>query len=259
MINHVRTLLLNEPGERIPAGAHRSEAYIPLFKPVVLDTPLMKVYEVLYGTDPDYEGKLFRTAQYMAILHSTEFVEYVTALDPRITYDPLRPNLFDQSYGTTVATSGAATLTVLGVWQEPAFKGRMRSDWVVTLAGSQMTARHVQSGYEYTQLLTFTPAGASERFHLPKCDLDALITQAAPVVSQRWDILQRVPVSEDLGEVLTRLDDMSGASQRALLGVDSAEPYVSFRNMFETGRTLPFRMSGVLLALAYRMEALRTP
>ncbi len=98
MINHARTLLLNRSGDKRPgitaavnsqpeSSSFFMEEYVPpLFHPVVLPAALAYAHGLLFGQGADDAYVNFRAAQYMRILHSTEFVDYVLALDPRVTY-----------------------------------------------------------------------------------------------------------------------------------------------------------------------------
>lgn len=86
MINHFRTLLLNQPDKE-----SHSESYVyipPTFTPVKLPTPLQTVWTILYGEDLSDDELYCRTNQLMMLLHSTAMEKYVTAMDPRITYWP---------------------------------------------------------------------------------------------------------------------------------------------------------------------------
>jgi hypothetical protein len=84
MINHARTLLLN--GHTTGPGA---EYISPDYKPKKLTGTLQNVWNMLYGKDLDDYAKNYRTRQLMTILHSTDLVKYVYALDPRVTYWPV--------------------------------------------------------------------------------------------------------------------------------------------------------------------------
>jgi hypothetical protein len=55
----------------------------------VLPEPLRRVRAVLFGRDPDRRTLLYRTRQFLALLHACELEEFVTAVDPRVTYLPL--------------------------------------------------------------------------------------------------------------------------------------------------------------------------
>ena len=260
MINHARTLLLNRKGEIVPTSYYLGEEYVPVYPGIALEPSLARVAGILYGTSPDYESKLFRTAQYMAILHSTEFVEYVTALDSRITYDVSHPGLVGLEYGLEIVTASEAALAVVGTWSEPAYLGRMRNDWVVEATGAnQILVRHVQSGATQGQVLTFGVGSSSNAFPLIGSDFTAIITDPDGLAGDRWEIRYREPPGHTLSDVVANLESMSRITRQALFGLGSEEPYQTFRNLFDKNQALPFRLSGALLALIYRMEALRNP
>jgi hypothetical protein len=85
MVNHVRTLLVNRTGHGNASGP--GEEYTsPAYREVPLSTPLRAIRAALFGRDPDRDTLLFRVRQFLAVLHSTELAEYVTADDPRLTY-----------------------------------------------------------------------------------------------------------------------------------------------------------------------------
>lgn len=96
MINHVRTLLLNRAGPHLPSDLP-ADAYVPPYEPVGLASNLRHLHELLVGPASDRPLQLVRTAQFMRILHSTEFEPHVYAADPRITYDPTEPIYADPS------------------------------------------------------------------------------------------------------------------------------------------------------------------
>ena len=80
MINHVRTLILNE---------NKSDEFVPPdFAPVVASAAAQRVRNWLfYGLSEEEKG--WRMFQVMQLLHTTALEPYVLARDPRITYLPL--------------------------------------------------------------------------------------------------------------------------------------------------------------------------
>ena len=122
MINQGRTLLLNRDGFNRPLPTYFLEEYVdPLFKALSIPAELQSVYEVLVGTLADNAYANFRMRQYMLILHSTEFAEYVTALDPRVTY------LEDRTAVDTLFSSSAAALNNLATPIPVSFSGQPRA------------------------------------------------------------------------------------------------------------------------------------
>jgi hypothetical protein len=76
----------------------------------VLPEPLRRVRAVLFGRDPDRRTLLYRTRQFLALLHACELEEFVTAVDPRVTYLPLdrgvlepRPDVLPDDLGAVAA------------------------------------------------------------------------------------------------------------------------------------------------------------
>lgn len=86
MINHARTLLLNQA----PNLAHPSDTgyeYIPpTFKPVSLPTTLSTIHRIIYGNKPDNYFRNYRTRELLGYIHQTELAEYIYKLDNRVTY-----------------------------------------------------------------------------------------------------------------------------------------------------------------------------
>jgi len=260
VINHARTLLLGQEGEIIPTGYYVGEEYVPEYSPVVLTLGLKPVYDALFGLDPDYEGRLYRTAQYMALLDSTEYSEYVSNFDSRLTYDVGSSGFTGLDYGIEITTDSVLELAIVGVWEEPSYKGRMRNDWVVEATGSnQILVRHVQTKTTQGTVLTFSTSGVSNQFKLPESDLKAIIIAPSGMTGDRWDILHRTSLAGTLADVMTSLEALSFSARQALFGVRQEEPWLTFRNLFDKNQLLPFRFSGALLAFIYRIEAQRNP
>lgn len=119
MINHVRTLLLNQDGDGAAQGP--GEEYTPpSYLAAELPAELQKVRDVLFGASPDRRMLLYRVRQFMAILHSTPLSPFVTMDDPRITYrldaEPgLQPSLEVTDNGHPLYLSGPRPATATGV------------------------------------------------------------------------------------------------------------------------------------------------
>ena len=113
----------------------------------------------LYGHDPDRATMLYRVRQFLAVLHATPLVEFVTADDPRLTYLPLATGVFEPLPGV---------------------------------------------------------------------------------------------VPDDLGQVMARLESVGDPVLLDLFGVAPEEPMRSWKNLWASTMPLPYRLGGLLLALAVR-------
>ena len=97
MLNHARTLLVNFDGTAGFSGHLGEELLDPDYKQRVLPTYLQTIRSILFGRDPSREVINARARAYMALLHSTELEEFVTELDPRISYDFQGRGIFDNA------------------------------------------------------------------------------------------------------------------------------------------------------------------
>jgi hypothetical protein len=98
MINHARTLLLNQPGKLYMPGII-GEEYIPAnYSPVALPSYVITPRRIIFGTDPDKVFLNFRAWELLSLAHETELAEFIYELDPRITYWPQnRTDFFTQT------------------------------------------------------------------------------------------------------------------------------------------------------------------
>lgn len=92
MINHVRTLLLNETSPESQRWDVFGEEFVPPgFKPRSLPTPLTGLYRSLFGANPDRVFKNWRLRQYLRLLHTPKWEPHVLYRDRRVTYLPIKP------------------------------------------------------------------------------------------------------------------------------------------------------------------------
>lgn len=98
MINHVRTLLLNQhPDTAGPTDI--GYEYIPgVFKPIRMPTTLETVHKILFGNRPDNYFRNFRAREILNYIHQTELDVFTRQFDSRVTYWPQTHNPF---YGAT--------------------------------------------------------------------------------------------------------------------------------------------------------------
>ena len=75
-------------------------------------------------------------------------------------------------------------------------------------------------------------------------------------VGTSWRITGYLPPARDLSQVLSDLATIGEPILLALFGVAPVEPYATFQKLFTRYDQLVYRMSGLLLALAYRMDEL---
>jgi len=258
MINVARQLLLNMPSQK--ATGRPGEEYMPPdFQPLVLPSYISSIFGYLYGPRPDDMLKFYRVRQLLTVLHSTEFVEYVTDLDHRFTYSPgLADSDFAGLFGTYVAArEGTGTLTLLGSMPAADDIG-IYHRWLVSVidesrvAVSRQTApiASVTYDYSYTDDL-------SSVFDISGDELRAVFS-ADP--GDSWRVEAYAKPTRSLGDIAAQLQSVGSNMTMPLFGLADndikSEPYRTFYQLWTSHAEFPYRFSGFLLALLYRLWAL---
>jgi hypothetical protein len=137
MINHARTLLLNQDKSR----AHSADLgyeYVPAeFKPAKLPQALTAVRKILFGAAPDNYFLNYRCRELLSYIHQTELAEFIYRFDPRVTYWPETAKPFFESSSKRVSITQTygepQRLTVAGeLFAQPAI-GRSTNSYLVSL------------------------------------------------------------------------------------------------------------------------------
>lgn len=255
MPNQARTLLLNRDGSKRPDPSFYGEEYVaPYFRPVELTSGLLNARRALFGTNPDDAGMNYALWQYMKILHSTEFAEYVTALDPRITY-LTSESIVDYPYGAEVEPDDDA-LQFFGTPGLGGADGKLMTSWNVSFAGSSVTIKNLQSMHSTSTVVSVVD-GLTDL--VPMTDYrDLKVRLNLALGSSEW-------VVSYLGTPGIAMDPVNRAAQLAKIGTESyvelfpyRDPYNLFRQLWEEHSEFSYKLSGALLALIYQTNELRT-
>ena len=242
MINHIRTLLMNMPGEAHPRLDIVYDAYTPAYTPAKLPAGLSVVRTLLFGTSPDYQGMCMRTAQLLALVAGTPYAAHLVSVDSRITYDFTRinPQRFPEIFVQATTPAGVQIpISVEGQYTPPAGSGRSVATWAITWTGGVGSV--VGTDTRSVEI------SASKCFTLPGSTL-AVSTIELPVDGV-WRISHRSMVSD----VVTAVDAVltSEAAMGALFPPGLDEPMATYRAL-TTHAMFPYRAAGVTLALAER-------
>lgn len=261
MINHARTLLLNAPGQTSQRQEVGEEYVPPTYNPLVLPSYLQTARRVLFGSAPDRYFLNFRVRELMAYIHQTELAEYVTALDPRVTYwpEPARP-FYDTEKRLVISQFSGLDA------QPPAFRGDLFADMARGRAVREFTLRVTQSegpwqallqtpdqpGVVTTTAITFTE-GLSQP--IPLANTGLLFQVPQPQMTTDWTVYTRVRPASALVTALPILEMLGEPLFLELFGVgDRDEPYATFRRLwFDHGNPV-YRMGGLTLAMIYRTD-----
>ncbi|HSN70705.1 MAG TPA: hypothetical protein VLT59_04315 [Steroidobacteraceae bacterium] len=257
MINHARTLLLNRNGATRPPADFFGEEVVPKsYAAVQLPSQLMTIRRALFGGDPDDAGLNYMVWQYMRVLHSTEFVEYVLALGTRITYLHDR-SLLDYPYGATVVNNPNA-LQFVGTPDLGGTSGRLMTSWTIErLAPAVFSIKNLYTGKQLTQnpgyaggVTDFMPMTGHQDFKVRVFDAYAAASQ--------WTVeyLAKPNIEMDITSRAAQLNNIGAEADAALF--PNTEPYKTFRQLWEQHIHLPYKLSGALLSLIYQTEELRS-
>lgn len=278
MINHGRTLLLNEKGPRTENPAIPGDEFVPAYSPLKLSGTLFDIYRILFGSKPDYRGKVYRLAQYMSILHSTEFVDVMLNLDHRFTYRLGNADIFEADYGAVISTTGVDTANILGEWDGNPELGRVRTVWrIEATSGTSVEVTNVTDDVTIARAVTFNK-GTSSRVPLVGSSLEVTFTtktdtaESDPSLSSgepeetvrnhliegdTWTITLDFRLEKDVGEILAELLSAKDLVKNELFGQPLSEPYKTLSSMCRLSPVPAVQLSGFLLAMILRLEEKR--
>lgn len=255
MVNHFRTLLMNVDGS-LPRLEYAGEEIVdPAFRAVLLPASLRTIRAALFGTQPDRSFLNYRVAQLMAIVHATPLAEFVTALDPRITYDPFAAGLADDSLFEPVVTKigslgGLCTLT--GTPAAPDATGRaLHRLRLTTLSPTEAKVERLTPPTGSTT----TAYDTSTKIALTGTGLSAKLSEASD--GQMWEIELTARPQRDLADLVQAASNLGEPVYLDLFGLVPAEPQKTFRALWTLKQELPLRLAGLVCALVYATEGRR--
>lgn len=250
MLNHARTLLLNIDGRNTPGADFPGEEGVPLgYRPFVPPGYLAAVRSVLFGQNPDRMGMNYRLEQYMSVLHATELKEHVLALDDRISYVPGSPTSFADDFGVT-ASGSPKVISFVGQYEADETLGRLRQEWRVSVGnGGTATVLLITPPVRETQYDITVSNNISNDVPLDRglaCNFD-------PTPGNFWYVTASARPSRGLPEIVEALrTSLSDTRLLPLFGAAPAEPYKTFKALWDSHPFLPYQLGGLLLATVYR-------
>jgi hypothetical protein len=257
MINHVRTLLLNRDGSTSALADYPGEEYVPgTFHAKTLSPELTLVRQLLLGQRPDRAFLNWRLRELLAVLHATELAEHVAAPDPRVTYWPGSPLLFDLvAAGPTVVELSPGGDLLLDLNANVEAEGeQLYHEWSINVIDGLTVEAQALRGVDgpgpvVSSSYTIT-AGSSNVLTLPGTAHTYRFTSGVGAI---WNVKWLGRPATTLADVLAGLDGgLGNAAKTALFGVPLVEPYRTFANLYMRHPRSAYRIGGLALALAYR-------
>jgi hypothetical protein len=257
MINAARTLLLNRSGASRPAASYFLEEYVdPDYRPLVLPSYLKNTYNALIGASDDAYAN-FRLWQYMSILHSTEFAEYVTALDPRVTYRHVRSVIdtaFNPAYEALTVPANGLTLYFIGSIEPNLSTPRLYNSWLLETGGASLIrVTNLALSRFSDETVTFSSGLSSPIPMVGENDFFVRIASDPLPAGANWLITVFSKPVGDLSELETALKAVSITEAF----FPHKEPFITFKKLWQFHPFLQYRLSGFLLAHIYGVEGVR--
>lgn len=261
MINHFRTLLINRDGDEQEQGSRLGDEYLPPnFRAVTLPGYLQSLRRILFGSSPDRVFANYRARQCMSLMHSSELVEFVLHLDPRITYDLTDDELMvSDQFGITTDCPDVSILRELGM---PDAIGRSLFQWRVTVLDSNTVSVNRQtppaSSLEHEYAFQ---DGLSNEIPLHGSEASVVFgTSLTP--GQSFSVRGLARPRWSLGEIAAEFAHSGAPYLNNLFGVGTPlgreEPFMTFRNLWNDHPELPYKLGGLLSAMVYQTERLRS-
>ena len=259
MINHVRTLLLNVKSEIDPNIV--GEEYIsPSFSPIVFDTQINKIYNVLFGGSPDRYMLNYRGQQIMSMLHSTELEQNVLDYDSRITYWPSAgATFYDFPFVTTAEKIGNFTgdIHFIDELKPSDATGQLYHMWRIYVKDSAtVVVTHLNDPKEEQEYSYAITGGRSNT--IPLLGSTQYFSFNAPVGSS-WTVKGFAKPARDMGDIFSTLkQSVTIVDELALWGAAPAEPLLTYKNLWRDHDEYAYSLGGLVMALVAKISDLHT-
>ena len=249
-------MLLNQTQAGSAAPPAFGEQYVPPdYRAVQLSGHLQLFKQKLFGVSPDRDFMNYRLHQFTQLLHASELAEYMMYHDARITYlaTPTPELLTNSSYLPQVhyvTSSGEFDqLQIYGSGAPPDHSGRMLFQYRIELSSGGKI--FIDDNYNSIQIVDSPDfaSGLSKEFDLPETGYKFRIPAQDRGI---WIITVRNRPQYDLGQLVLLLEGLGETNYLKLFGVNPVEPYLTFKNLWESEEALPYRLGAFLLAIAFR-------
>lgn len=293
MINHGRTLLLNIWAQSAQSQQAGYELIPADFRPLVLPSSLKLIWNTLFGRNPDQRFLNLRGRELLSYIHQTPLEDYLYKLDPRVTYWP-EPTAtrFDYlpSIRVTQVSGAKRSIAVGGEFVANNNIGRAKRQYTLSLnpgavqpitlenttepiieedgnddISTEMefvaqTTVNTQTVYEASRSNTSIAANDIPTVTLNdtavNVRLEPLSTDPATLFGKWYIVLETNPAPV-ITTLFPSLELLGEPIFLELFGVVDEEPYATFKNVWFDHPLPAYRLSGLVMALIYRMEQIR--
>lgn len=258
MINHVRTLILNRDGSRRPGYTFYLEELVdPSFVGLKLTGNMADAHAALIERNADTAFENFRVRQYTQILHSTEFEKYVTELDPRITYLNRKKEVQKAYVRATPVNDEAGDTPLIFSGRISTTNARLINNWTITAESPTLVkALHQQSNTSHLTTVEFSGGTSTPFLMTSQHNYYGRVRAASMEEDAKWQVEAFSEPNDDLSDVLLKTQNLPPEVLADIF--PDKQPFKLFRDLWEKNALISYKLSGFLLAFAYRAEELRT-
>ena len=280
MINHIRTLLLNDKGSNSAGANYPLEEYVPPdYQTVKLPFELKRVWQVLFGLAPDRAYLNWRLHQLVRVGEVSNMFEDWFKFDKRATTFGLNDKTVDSAYGklilTQISTKASATYSqkkdvlelssntssedvgafLSGVLKADDTKGVCYGLHTLKTNGTTITATDLITG----KSTAYSQVGSSVNGYRPPVkyinNLDVSFSLSS-ATSDEWYVEYVGRPALDLGTVLANLKNMADGDINVLF-TGSTPELKKFKDYWYKSYDLVDQITAVVLGLAYKIEEVR--
>lgn len=248
-------------------------------KTLLVSSGIQTVLDTLFGSKPERCYFNVRMFQLLQVIHSTEFAPLITEKWPRISYNIDSTEILEAPFGEITTTSildpgqPAVSLSVVGDLIPDHDLGRLLQSWIVKVqlnAGFWGTPYAFPWGGFREVKITNLLDGSSELIQTEDTNVFPLKTTAPAeqVLFLRFaTAASDVPLGthtvaglanpvEDLVTVEKRIREL-GEDTLDEVFTGAADEIVLGKQLFENHIALPYRLTGLMLALIFKLEEVR--
>lgn len=259
MVNHGRNLLINVGPDGYSLATYPGEEYIPIgYKPKKLPPALMRFRQVLVGNNPDRVYLNYRVQQLLKIIHATPLGDYMSQLDPRITYLPFKDTFFSNVFGLSITqvTGNDERVYITGSHAANESTGKIEQLWdVFVLSGPQVRIIKRRAPYSTVVSDIDYTAGLSTPVQLPGSELSIRFQPSA--AGTHWQLQSFAAPTTDIGSLLSlAIAAFGDQGDSEIFPTISSEPVTTFKRVWQSSDSGPLRFAALLLAYIWKVESL---
>jgi len=260
MINHVRTLLLNENGANAADPDYPGEEVVPAdYIKTKLPLNLLEPYDLLFGHNSDRSRKNVLLRSYMTVIHAIpKLAAHVYSFDPRVTYYPGNSNIFDYFLKGPKITK----LLDFGFCEVRDYFNfvagpRLFYEYILTVkVGNLVNVAYTNdNGLYVNENIAFTTSdGLTDPITLPLTEMKVVLD---PLVDFSWKISALFKPKEYIEDILQNFYDKLSTEAYSHLFKKNTEAVRQLQTLWDNSPDAPTRLGSIVLALAYGIEDVR--